>query len=247
MKPTARWRLTLGLVVVAGFAGTGQIAVAGSSPTKLSFAIHVRNYAGVDSKTLAAAETVTSRIFQKAGVVSNWVDAPLASEDLSNASADQPSFGLSQICVDLLPREMSDRMNISAGVTGLAPGAGPDRLLAYVFYERVEDLARREIQRELATSEFFRGIMDPPATVEQILGEVIAHEIGHILLNLSVHTQTGIMRGHWDLHDLSDIAEGRLIFTKQQSEVIQAEVARRIQQDVLEAASRSETPAHVTQ
>ena len=65
MKPTARWRLTLGLVVVAGFAGTGQIAVAGSSPTKLSFAIHVRNYAGVDSKTLAAAEKVASRYFPK--------------------------------------------------------------------------------------------------------------------------------------------------------------------------------------
>ncbi len=247
MKTSAKWQLTLGLIVVAGFAGTGQSAVAGSPATKLSFTIHVLNYTGVDSKTLGAAESATSRIFQKAGVGSHWVDAPLASEDLSDAPVDQPSFGLSQIQVDLLPREMSDRMNISAGVTGLAPGAGPDRLLAYVFYERVEGLAQREIQREFAALEVFRGIMAPPATVEQILGEVIAHEIGHILLNLAVHTQTGIMRGHWDLHDLSDIAQDRLVFTKQQGEVIQAEVARRIQQDALEAARRSEAPVHIAQ
>ena len=75
----------------------------------------------------------------------------------------------------------------------------------------------------------------------------MAHEIGHILLNLSVHTPTGIMRGRWDLNDLRDIAEGSLGFTKQQGKVIQAEVTRRIQQDVLEAASRSEATVRVAQ
>jgi hypothetical protein len=143
---------------------------------------------------------------------------------------------------------MSDRMSISAGVTGLAPGAGPDRQLAYVFYERVEGLAQRETQREFAALEVSRGIMAPPATVGQILGEVIAHEIGHILLNLAAHTQTGIMRGYWDLHDLSDIAQDCLGFTKQQGEVIQAEVARRVrQQDVPEVAVGSETTVAIEQ
>jgi hypothetical protein len=143
---------------------------------------------------------------------------------------------------------MSDRMNIPVGVTGLAPCAGPDRLLAYVFYERVEGLTQRETQIEFAALEVFRGITAPPANVQQILGEVIAREIGHILLNLAVRTQTGIMRGHWYLHGLSDIAHGCLDFTKLQGELIKAEVARRIQQDtILEAASRPETPVHIAQ
>lgn len=61
----------------------------------------------------------------------------------------------------------------------------------------------------------------------RILGEMIAHEIGHILLNLSAHSETGIMRGGWDLKDLQDVAYGELLFTKQQSKVIETEVIRR--------------------
>lgn len=159
--------------------------------------------------------------------------------------ADQPAIGLSHIRVNLLPRAMSLGTAMPASVTGLAPGTGPDRLLVQVFYDRVGALARRETQRQAATEA--QGNAAPAATAAQILGEAIAHEIGHILLNLSVHSRAGIMRGPWDLNDLRDIAGGYLGFTKQQGEVIQAEVARRAQQDVLEGASGSETVVHVAQ
>jgi hypothetical protein len=35
------------------------------------------------------------------------------------------------------------------------------------------------------------------------------------------------MRGGWDLKDLQDVAYGELLFTKQQSKVIETEVIRR--------------------
>jgi hypothetical protein len=146
--------------------------------------------------------------------------------------------------VNILPATMSDRMNIPPGVTGLAPGAGPDRLLAYVFYDRVVGIAQREAQRQAAQAQ---GTAARRASRAQILGVVIAHEIGHILLNLAVHTETGIMRGEWDLHGLRDIAEGYVSFTTQQAKVIQAEVARRTrQQNVTDAAGRSQIPALLT-
>lgn len=241
MKTTSKWRVTVGLIVVAGIAGPVQSAAASSPVRSLSFTIHVRNEAGVDSKTLKEAEKVASGIFQEAGVITQWVDAPLTSEDLHEASVDPRLFGLSQLRVNILPPAMSDRLNMPVGVTGLAPGAGPDRVLAYVFYDRVEGLAQREAQRQFTAQS--HGTSARRAAAGQILGVVIAHEIGHILLNLAVHTKEGIMRGNWDLHDLREIAYGYLNFTKQQGKVIQSEVARRVrQQDILEMAGRSEKP-----
>ena len=63
-----------------------------------------------------------------------------------------------------------------------------------------------------------------------ILGHAMAHEIGHILLNLDIHTGIGIMRGSWNMDDLLDAASGQLVFTTQQAAVIRAEVARRMSQ-----------------
>ena len=57
---------------------------------------------------------------------------------------------------------------------------------------------------------------------------MIAHELGHVLLNLPSHTGTGIMRGDWDLKDLEDIAYGYLLFMPQQAETMLVEVARRL-------------------
>jgi hypothetical protein len=59
----------------------------------------------------------------------------------------------------------------------------------------------------------------------------------HLLLNLSSHSDTGIMRGEWDLKDLQDAAFGNLLFTSPQAEVLRAEAARRVaQQKAVEVA-----------
>src|SRR5215831_2320685 len=76
---------------------------------------------------------------------------------------------------------------------------------ALVFYNRVKELSHRQI------NVYRKGIVARPATVDQILGAMIAHELGHVLLNLPSHTETGIMRGDWDLKDLEDFAYGDLL------------------------------------
>jgi hypothetical protein len=116
---------------------------------------------------------------------------------------------------------MAGSLGLSNEVMGLAPGSGPDRQLVYVFYDRVKELAQRQVAAQV------RGDMVARAGGCRILGEMIAHEIGHILLNLLSHSESGIMRGYWDLKDLQDVAYGELLFTKQQSKVIETEVMRR--------------------
>jgi len=227
MNTTAKWQVTLGLLAVAAVAGAAQ-AASPSPAADPNFTIHVRNYAGVDGKTLAQAEKVTSRIFQKAGVISQWADAPLQEQEYT---ADPQWAGLSHIWVNIMPAAMSDKLHLADSATGLAPGAGPDRVLAYIFYNRVQEMQRERFAAyERKNTEFLPNVAD-------LLGSVMAHEVGHILLNLDVHSKTGIMSGNWDLGLLKDTMSGLLYFTKDQEKVMRAEVTRRArQQGVLEPA-----------
>jgi hypothetical protein len=59
-----------------------------------------------------------------------------------------------------------------------------------------------------------------------MLGHVIAHEIGHLLLNVQTHSASGIMRGRWDLWDVQNAIYGHFLFTRQQAETIRGEVGR---------------------
>jgi hypothetical protein len=127
--------------------------------------------------------------------------------------------------VEILSEDMAETLRLPDTVNGLAPGTGPNRVIIYVFYERVHKLAQREIQRQKASVSMAQFVFR--ASEAQILGEVIAHEIGHIMLNLDEHTEIGIMRGAWDLEDLANIAKGYLVFTKEQSRMIQEDVSRR--------------------
>ena len=54
------------------------------------------------------------------------------------------------------------------------------------------------------------------ASTAEILGYVMAHEIGHLLLGFHAHSSTGIMEARWSGSELQSIAMGRLAFTPEQ-------------------------------
>jgi len=62
---------------------------------------------------------------------------------------------------------------------------------------------------------------------DQLLGAVIAHEIGHLVLPTHSHSETGIRRAMWDQQDFQLAAHGELGFTPRQAELIRNEVLRR--------------------
>jgi hypothetical protein len=55
----------------------------------------------------------------------------------------------------------------------------------------------------------------------------MAHEIGHLLLG-SNHSATGIMKAHWGPKEVRELIKGDLLFTSQQSKLIQAEGQTRV-------------------
>jgi len=63
-----------------------------------------------------------------------------------------------------------------------------------------------------------------------LLGCVIAHEIGHLLLGPEGHSTGGIMQSDWGLKDVRQAMTGTLTFTPQQSRRLRAAAQRRIWQ-----------------
>ena len=220
MKKLEKWLPILGITAF-GLIQALPIVAAPSGHTLTTLTIYVSNYAGVDAKELAEAEGVATSVFRNSGVTTKWVDAKVVSNVQYADRKDENLLRFSQIQVHIQLSSMAGSLGLSNEVIGLAPGSGPGRQLVYVFYDRVKELAQRQVTAQL------KGDMVARAGGCRILGEMIAHEIGHILLNLPAHSATGIMRGGWDLKDLQDVAYGELLFTKQQSKVIETEVIRR--------------------
>ena len=215
-----QFHLKLWPLVIAGLAGV-QSGAAQSSEGQSGLAVHVRNYAQVDAKRLVKAEGVAAEILRNAGVRTRWVEVEDTPAEQSDNSADSSLTSLSDIQLQIVPSAMAERLELPGNVMGLTPGSGLDRRLVYVFYDSVRDLSERQLEAQA------KGDISLRASAEQILGEMIAHEMGHLLTNMPAHSKTGIMRGAWDLKDLSDIAHNSLVFTPSQAEIIRREVRRR--------------------
>ena len=210
--------------MTVGFALAVILAVsarAGPAEPTLTITLRVLNYAEVPEKTLIQAEEEVTKIFHKTGVESVWRHISLSPEQnpAGSVSRQSPSPSL-QLSILIISRSaakpMEERLDLKKeDVFGLSPRPKDGRggRLAYVFYHRVREFV---IARTLFEQEAL------------ILGLVIAHEIGHLLLNHSLHSQSGIMRGRWDRRDLKLAAFGDLVFTAQQADSIRAEVARRM-------------------
>jgi hypothetical protein len=214
-----QWRLML-VVILAGFASieNTEAQVVGKNTT---LTVQVTDYAQVDAKTLGEAEQVAVAIFRNARVQTRWVDmSGVAKRSLlypNDLDLSVPPY----VQIHILSQDMASLLGMPDNVMGLAPGKGPDRHLVYVFYAYVRLVAERQVR------EHMKGAVPRYATAAQILGTMMAHELGHILLNLPSHSKTGIMRGNWDLTDLCNIGYGYLLFTPQQAEVIRSDVSRR--------------------
>jgi hypothetical protein len=209
--------LAFGLALT-GFAGSGWAAPPGLLENSPAIIIRVYDYAEVDRQTLREAEKTAAWVFRKAGVESRWADFGETNREAPRNFAPLRSFDPSDIQLDIVASLMVDRLGLRDGVIGVAPGVEPGRRLAYVFYDRVESLAARQMLRRA------HGSICEAASTAQILGYAMAHEIGHLLLNLETHSDAGIMRGNWDGRTLQDACYGYLLFTRQQAGVMRGTI-----------------------
>ncbi len=172
--------------------------------------------------TLTDAESAAAGVFHKSGVNVQWVTSFDPSREKLEEVSGPGSNRASHLYLSILSKAMTDRMGLPAESMGLAPGNGVNRQHIYIFYSKVQYFAQSPICEVVAGNQYLSRVES------LILGHAIAHEIGHVLLNLEIHTDLGIMHGSWDANELREMAQGRLGFSREQREVIRTEVARRM-------------------
>ena len=217
--------LRLNLGVVVGLVGAMGLALpetvlAGAQTASLTIRVRVDNYTQASHDILAEAEREASRIFGEAGLKVVWLDCPPGhSAAVLQDTCQEPSGG-TDLSLRILP---TPRNKFQDTVFGFAAHPG----LASVYYDRVLRLAKSD------NAEFELPI---------ILGSVIAHEIGHLLLGSNSHCGIGIMQPRWGPESVRKAMMGTLTFTPEQTKLIQAEMQTRMR---LHTSSLKEWPAEV--
>jgi hypothetical protein len=157
----------------------------------------VFDYSEVSPNVLAEAERETSRIFAQTGIQFAWVYcSPRPSPDSPSICKGEPGTG--EIRVRVLRRHLNYNFEDSVFGFAIAP------TFASVYYESAQHLV------QTAT--------DSESNIPTILGCLIAHEIGHLLLGHNQHTVSGIMQASWGITQIQQAMKGALGFSPQQAE-----------------------------
>jgi hypothetical protein len=173
-----------------------------TEPSRPNLSVSVHDYANVPTELLAAAEGEAYRIFHQAGVKTVWLNCSPKLEKIQPAGCY--TVDSSHLVLKVLRHAISAQVRDRVDVLGIATldekGVG---FYGYVFYDRVQQLAE---ERKLKHT---------------LLGNVLAHEIGHLMLGSTSHSISGIMSGRWSGEGLRRVSEGTMSFTPQESRVMQ--------------------------
>jgi FAD/FMN-containing dehydrogenase len=181
--------------------------------------VRVVDNAGVPGHTLRDAAAVAQRIFRKAGVKTRWLRCSPPQESDGQDVGCTRAMVSAELRVDIEPRSMEKairkyfRMSASAFGAVLFGADGHPTAFAYVLYGRIEEAS----------------LSSTPCSRAVLLGHVLAHEIGHLLLG-SAHSRLGLMSANWDQRVYTKMACGQLEFGDDEAQRLQAEAGARNRQ-----------------
>jgi hypothetical protein len=191
-----------GTMAAALWLGPAQPAAA--QDARLPMRIVVYDYAQVPSDQLAQAKTVVSKVFGEIGVDVMWLDVAAFTRDMPSENAARRAFVDSVVQVNVISPDMHKMLGRKKSVLG---GAGSRTRRVWIAFSRIQRSAR------LAK-----------ADVSDVLGSVIAHEIGHVFMPPGAHALTGLMQHGVDPNL---IAHNRLSFLSEEARLIRATLAGR--------------------
>jgi hypothetical protein len=202
----------LSIMALAGLVGVIRFAFpetifASSADSSPTIRIRVNNYTQATPAILAGAEREAGRILGKAGLQTVWLNCPAG-----HSTADpQYPCGEPLEATDVALRVLSESTQNKFQDTRFGFAVVP--VLASVYYDYAMHLASSD------GAEF---------EIPLILGCVIAHEVGHLLLGSNSHSASGIMQGNWPRGQIRKAMTGTLLFTPEQAKLIQAEAQVRM-------------------
>jgi hypothetical protein len=182
--------------------GSAQTAIS----ARLEVTVSVYDYADVPSKTLAKAKQEVQRIFHEAGVETVWVSCLPKPEkiELNSCSLVDATHLVLKILPHGLTGDVRDRLDVLGNAVLNESGTGN---YACAFLDHIQAQERRH------------GFA--------LMGDVFAHELGHLLLGSNTHSVSGIMSAHWLGTELPLISQRSVGFLPSQSRRMKERVASR--------------------
>lgn len=162
---------------------------------RLTLTVVIVDAVGVRAETLRRARVEASRIFDALQIGVVWADGGV------------PPGRYLVIKIVSKPVSQKSKDPNMLGVTAGSQEAQP-ATHAWLFYNRIENQ-----RRTLGVDAWL------------LLGLVMAHEMGHLLLPYGSHTAAGLMKGSWDSNQARLATMGSLTFDAGQAAVIRARLA----------------------
>ena len=182
--------------------------------------IRVYDYVRLPEAEREQARRQAERIFARAGVPTRWITCALTPGETSDPGCKEVVTP-TDLVLRILSKEMAIRVPVTGKVFGYAVPSRDERFgtVANVFHHRVAELIalkRRRVGGRLYSEPV-------------VLGHILAHELGHVLLGPNSHSRFGIMAFPWGPKQLKGCLNGGLLFSKRQAAKIQKEVRNRRQ------------------
>jgi len=174
-----------------------------------SIAVEIRDYARVAPATLAAATHEAARVLRRAGIEVHWSLGPPPGGETTAGAGPREAVAL-EVTI-LAPRHASPVRSRSVLGYAILPADGSPGDCAGVRFGAVE-----------------RQLHETTASLPQILGYVIAHEVAHLLLGTNAHAQWGVMSAQVSGAYFDRAAQGTLLFTPDEAERLRAGIRSRI-------------------
>jgi hypothetical protein len=186
------------LMIAAAMNGARPSTIQPCEECIRAFTIKIYDYARVPAASLSAAREIVSRTYGTIGVRTEWIGLIRPREKTVHVRGEEARAAeLGQVTLIILTPQMAARGHIAADVLGFAavPEFGMGRI-AYVIYDRVREAASDARSNEV-----------------DLLGFVMAHEIGHLLLPRGVQSAAGPMKGHLERRDLQQLDVRKMAFS----------------------------------
>jgi hypothetical protein len=191
-------------IVVGCLCSAGAVGAGTEGRDAIPLVVIVHDVAGVVPEILDQALKEAARIYGQIGVALDWHSARAPAEKEPRTSP-QP-YSVQLIIQDKL-RTTSHRIAKFQMGAALAPGRDCKGTV-YLFNDQVEEFSStRRVRSALA------------------MGTVIAHEIGHVLLQRMGHSTDGLMRAVLNAGDWERAAMGLLLFAPDDAAIIRANTA----------------------
>jgi len=193
--------VVLSVVMILGVVEFSSASFGQNSPITVS----VFSDVPVPRGLLDGAERRAGQIFSVAGVEITWINCTQAA-DTGPRPACTRDYGPDDFVLRITSHVSGVTSDAAFGVAFL--GSNGRGRYADVFWKRAQ-------------------AFDPDSSsrLDRILGSVMAHELGHLLLGRHSHSVTGVMRAHWGSNELRCINMGALYFLPEQGKRMRTRIA----------------------